>query len=370
MVGVRGYSRAWLAAAALFSAALILSAPFIGQLRTELRGAVGTRFPALMLGVVLVAIGAALVHALTRIRRDRPARHAALTAAVVIGVGYAMATATGNPDVDAVERFHFIEYGLVTALFYRAWRPAGDGSVLLMPVLSGVLVGTLEEWFQWFIPARVGEVRDVLLNLVAVASGLFFSLGLDPPTPQATGLTHASRRRAGLLAVVTLLVFGAFFHSVHLGHEIGDAEAGVFRSRYTSGELAAIGQERASRWKANPPMTWSRLSREDQYFTEGVAHVQRRNRMWDDGNVLAARHENLILEKYYAAVLDSPSYLSPHGHRWSAEQRADAETRGQGFMIYVSDALDYPVLTWPGWAFWLVLFAVSILILRAVRRPA
>jgi hypothetical protein len=258
----------------------------------------------------------------------------------------------------------------VTALFYRAWRPAGDSSVLVMPVLAGLLVGTLEEWFQWFIPARVGEVRDVLLNLVAIASGLLFSLGLDPPSPLVSKLGVASRRRAAVLAVLFLIVFGAFFHSVHLGFEIGDAEAGVFRSRYSAAELAAVGQERAMRWKSHPPMTWARLSREDQYLTEGVAHVQRRNQTWAAGNVLAARHENLILERYYAPVLDSPSYLSPTGHRWSPEQRADAEARGQGFMIYVSDALDYPVLLWPKWAFWLGIAVLSGIILRALWRPA
>ena len=58
---------------------------------------------------------------------------------------------------------------------------------------------------------------------------------------------------------------------------------------------------------------------------------------------MASRHENLILEKYYAPVLDTPSYVSAQGHRWPASQRADAEARiGPGFMIYVSDAQDYP----------------------------
>jgi hypothetical protein len=216
----------------------------------------------------------------------------------------------------------------------------------------------------------VGEVRDVLLNLVAISSGLLFSIGVDPPTPLTAPLAAASRRRAALLAVIVLVVFGGFFQSVHLGYEIGDVDAGVFRSRYTAPELAAIGQERARQWQTNPPLTWARLSQEDQYLTEGVAHVQRRNQLWDAGNVLAARHENLILERYYAPVLDSPSFLSATGHRWSPEQRADAESRGQGFMIYVSDALDYPVLIWPKWAFWLGIAGVAGFILRGVRRPA
>ena len=98
--------------------------------------------------------------------------------------------------------------------------------------------------------------------------------------------------------------------------------------------------------------------------------MQRRNQMWEAGNVLAARHENLILERYYAPVLDSPSYVSPTGHRWTPEQRADAESRGHGFMIYVSDAFTYPVFIWPKWAFWLAIAVVAAFILRTLWRPA
>jgi hypothetical protein len=107
------------------------------------------------------------------------------------------------------------------------------------------------------------------------------------------------------------------------------------------------------------------LSREDQYFTEGAAHVQRRNETWSGGNTMAARHENMILEQYYAPVLDTPSYLSATGLRWPAAQRADAESRvGPGFMIYDSDALDYPVVTWSKWSYWSVVAVLVLLILR------
>lgn len=369
----RDASRGWLAAAIGLSAALILGAPYIGQLRGVIRTSTGTQFPALMAGVIIAFVLIASVFALVRIaeaRAARASRFGSLALALGIGVGYAILFRTGNPDVDSVERFHFIEYGLITALFYRAWRPVPDGSPIVMPILAGFIVGTLDEWFQWFIPARVGEVRDVLLNMIAVGAGLLFSLGLDPPSPFTVALQRRSRRRTALVAVAALVLFGGFFQSVHLGYEVVDADAGIFHSRYTAAELAAIGEERAREWKAHPPMSWSRLSQEDQYFTEALAHVQRRNQTWDAGNVLAARHENLILEKFYAPVLDTPSYVSAQGFRWPAAQRADAEKRGQGFIIYVSDALSYPVLTWPKWAFWVAIAAGAAIILRLLWRPA
>ena len=349
-----GFSRAWLATAVVVAATLVLSAPFIGQLRTWLRDGVGERFPLLMAVVVSATAGAGLAFALRQIRQHRALRYAALGLAVVLAAGYAALSRTGNAEVDAVERFHFIEYGVVTLLFYKAWRPSGDGTVLVLPVLAAFIVGVCEEWLQWFIPARVGEVRDVVLNLIAIGCGLLFSLGLDPPPRLSVSLVPGARRRVLAMTAAAVVVFGLFFDSVHLGHEIADRQAGVFRSRYTAEQLLALANERAIKWRSNPPLTWSRLSREDQYFSEGVAHIQQRNRRWDEGNILAARHENLILERYYAPVLDTPSYLSATGHRWPDEQRAHAESRpGPGFMIYDSDALPYPVFTWPRWAFWL-----------------
>ena len=261
-------SRGWLLAAIGAAAALVLSAPFIGQLRALVREASGTgeRFAVVLLACVGGAVVVALLAALVRIRDRRQLRYGCLAAALAIGIGYATLMSTGNPEVDAVERFHFVEYGLIAALFYRAWRPLGDGSLVVMPLLAGVVVGALEEWFQWFIPARVGEIRDVLLNSVAIACGLLFSLGVDPPVRVTLRLASASWRQAGRLAAVAMLICAGFVHSAHLGYEIQDRDAGVFRSRYPAEELAAIGRARAAEWAVAPPLTWSRLSREDQYF--------------------------------------------------------------------------------------------------------
>jgi hypothetical protein len=361
-------SRPWLVAACLVSAALVLAAPYIGQLRTALRAAAGSdgAFTMLMAFVVGGAVAVAVALALAQIRERRLLRYGAIGVALTIAAGYSMAARTGNPEVDAVERFHFIEYGLIAALFYRAWRPSQDGAVFVMPLLLGTAVGTLEEWLQWFIPARVGEARDVLLNAFALGCGLLFSVGLDPPHP-TWRLTAPSRQRAAWLAAGTLILFAGFLHSVHLGYEIKDPEVGVFRSRYPPDRLRDVAAARAEHWKSNPPLSWRRLSREDQYFSEAVAHVRRRNATWQQGNILAARQENRILEKYYAPVLDTPSYVSPTGFRWPAEQRATAEgLRGPGFMIYVSDGYDYPIVIWPKWTLWLVTLTAVAVLLRTV----
>jgi hypothetical protein len=361
-----GYSRPWLIAALVASVLLVLAAPMIGLLSGMLRDIAGGRYAAALGAIVGAAAVAAFGAAVLRIRDRRAERYAWIAAAAVVAVGYGLASRSGVPDVDAAERFHFVEYGFVAVLLYKAWLPSSDGAVLLIPLLGGFIVGTLEEWLQWFVPARVGEARDVLLNLFAVGSGLLFAIGLDPPGRVTFGLQGRSRRYVAALASFAILAFAGFFYSVHMGHEIADREAGVFRSRYSASQLIEIGESRAAQWKIAPPLTWSRFSREDQYLTEGVAHVRRRNEQWTHGNLLAARHENLILEKYYAPVLDTPSYISEHGHRWPVAQRAEAHAQtGPGFMIYDSDALTYPVFTWPRWLYWTV---VGVAVAGVVRR--
>ncbi len=255
-------------------------------------------------------------------------RYSAIGAALILGVVYSLANAQGIAEVDTVERFHFVEYGLITLLFYRAWRPVGDASLFVLPVLAGLLVGTAEEWLQWFIPGRIGDMRDVFLNGASIVCGLLFSLGLDPPDKLSLAFDRGSLRRIGIVACSVALVFAAFVFTVHVGVENHDAGAGTFRSRYDMTTLVRLSQDRAVRWKEDPPVARpASLSREDQYQNEGHLHVRERNRLWDAGDIRGAWQENLILEKFFAPVLDAPSFLSKSGHRWPDAQRSDAEQR-------------------------------------------
>src|SRR5262249_11329501 len=111
-----------------------------------------------------------------------------------------------------------------------------------------------------------------------------------------------------------------------------------------------------------------RLSREDQYMSEGLLHVQERNRRWDAGAITEAWFENRILEKYFAPVLDTPSYISRTGLRWPSEQRADGERRASkdphAFSSHAPG--DSPIFAWSRSAF----FAVSIVIVAVLASAA
>src|SRR5712692_8049072 len=111
-----------MAVAVLFALFLIAGAPFVGQIRTTLRSAFPGHFAAIIGGIVAAALGAAIVAAVVRIRERRALRYGALAFALAVGVAFASVLRTGRADVDVVETFHFVEYGFLTLLFYRAWR--------------------------------------------------------------------------------------------------------------------------------------------------------------------------------------------------------------------------------------------------------
>jgi hypothetical protein len=168
-------------------------------------------------------------------------------------------------------------------------------------------------------------------------------------------------KRFGAVVVVAL---AAFVHAVHLGYTVRDPKVGSFRSVYTREQLGALGRNRLERWRTAPPLTWSRLSREDQYLSEGVMHVRRRNRCWDEQNFVCAWHENLILEEFFQPVLDTPSYISAGGFRWPAEQRANAAARPRaGDGMYLSEADEVPIVVWSKIGFWCIVAGVIVLLL-------
>jgi VanZ family protein len=347
-------SALWLTVAVILSVAVVLGAPFIGEVRAAVRSFFPTRYSSIINGSVafLVVLGTAVT--LVRMRA-RWGRLLLLVSALALGVGYAVAASTGNSDVDAVERFHFIEYGVLTFCFYQAWRIREDASILILPALAALLVGTFDEWCQWFVPGRVGEIHDVLLNGASIGCGLLASVGINPPAALSVRFRRGSILRIGLLAVGVVLGVAGFLHSAHLGHTIADEEIGAFDSRYSPRDLQRLAEDRALRWQTRPPGRQALLSREDQYLSEALFHVQERN----DGNARVAWRENRILEKHYGPVLDirsGPAYA----YRWAPEQRTDLGSRATGDgEPYVSGALPIPVLKWPKALFWIFVTALA-----------
>jgi hypothetical protein len=349
-----------LAAAVVGSAAIVLSAPFAGEARTGLRTWLGPAFPAVIGGLTLLIVTAAVGAALRRARGGASPRQYGLAAvALAVAASYVALTGSADRSVLAVEAFHFVQYGAITWLFHRAWRRRPDASAVALPFLTAFVAGVVEEWYQWFLPARVGELGDVLLNSVAIGCALAVSVAAAPPR-RFWPIEPAGRlavHRATALAVVAL---AAFIHVVHLGVRITDGST-TFDSRFTPDALTRLATARTVEWAIRPPLVRPpRFSREDQYATEGLQHVTARNAAWEAGDVAAAFHENLILERYFAPVLDAPSYVSKIGHRWSSDHRAAAARATSASQEpFVSRAYPYSLYLWPPWALWIVALAAA-----------
>jgi VanZ family protein len=305
------------------SLVLVAAAPFIGEARRWLQRSLPDGYVWVLGGAVAAAALAVVLLAVRRITTDRPARYARLVLALTIAAVYTWQTGSRVPAVAVVEQFHFIQYGVITALFYQALRTRADVFSVVGPVAAALVFGTLEEWWQWWLPARVGELRDVMLNLVAIVCGL---LAVSAITPLPSPFRRQGLRPAGIAAAAALGVALAFTWVVHAGYRI-TMDDGTFVSRYNREGLVAEADLRRRLWASDPPLVRRTLAREDQYRSEGEAHVRARNAAWDAGDVRTAWFENRILEEFYAPVLDTPSHISPTGHRWDAAHRADAARR-------------------------------------------
>lgn len=285
--------------------AIIAVAPFLGRLRDLLL----ERFPGNAVAVATAIFGVflagAFLLAATRIRRRRWLRYGGLAVCGLLVWLQLAGFATHIPEVDIVERAHILEYGLLSLLFYRAFLPLRGASALLLAVLAAALIGVFDEWVQWFVASRVGEVGDVWLNASAAATGALFALCLMPPEGERLRPKPSEGEAIAVLGAVILVVFGMFYHCAHLGYEIRDRQAGwVFRSWFSDTELEAVAAERARRWRLGRLPSLDPTAREDYFFVEGTSRVAHRNASLERGDFTSAWMEQRILERHYAPMLE------------------------------------------------------------------
>ena len=338
---------------------IVVASPFIGEIRTAVERTFPGQYLALVLAAIVMPAVLAAALALVRIRDRRPLRYGLLAAAAAIATVYATVMQTTR-----TEQFHFTEYGVLTLLFYRAWRARGDASAIVLPICASVVTGFVDEGFQWFVPSRVGEMRDVVLNGVGITCGVLVGVALAPPERTAAPVPTKSRRPLAVAASGVIAAAALFLQLVHLGYEIRHSEAGTFRTRFDPAALGRVSTERAERWRRDRPAPQPLISREDHYLSEALFHVQWRNQMASTGDHWSAWKENLILENFYAPVLE---WGSPES-KWPADQRDAMEAAAaKDAGSYVSAAYPFPIYDWNRTWFWGGVIAVVSLVWWACR---
>jgi len=238
------------------------------------------------------------------------------------------------------ERIHLIEYGLLALLFYHSFRDKiGEKLIYLGALLYGSSVGTIDEFFQYLIANRVGDLRDVIINTLSVFTGTFFVFSLNY-TYQKININ--SVRKIYYLSVTFFLLLGIFIYIVHHGYLIQDPEIkSEFKSKYSAPKLLEISKKKEKIWKIEKTKNPKKFSKpknyysgkivalEDIYFKEALLRTGKRNKYFEEKKYFKAYKENEILEKYYKPFI---SYFS---QQWTEAQKAIClKKTGKGKNIY------------------------------------
>jgi hypothetical protein len=273
-----------------------------------------------------------------------------------------------------IEALHFILYGVLGLLLYRALtHRVRDLGIYFSAAILGAIVGTLDEALQWITPKRSWGLQDIWIDFVGAAlMQVAIAMGLRPAIISKR-LSAASIRLVSRLAAVALLLLGfsalntpariAWYSSqipalaflkttesvmLEYGYRDEEPETGVFRSRLTLEELRRADHERAEEGGRILAQYQDRESyREflelytpvnDPFLHEARVHLFRRDRFleWAEGTgdagleapalpahqdefreqMTVAYRENQILERYFTGV------LRESGLAWSAETLA------------------------------------------------
>lgn len=239
--------------------------PFVRRLREWFVGHWSPRL--ITWAVAAVLVSAALAAAVAVGRRSLPLRPGSLPWITVVTV--VLVAWTFSLRRSPEEAVHFLEYGVLAVLIFRALRPVLDDDLIyVVGFLVGALVGTGDEIIQWFSPERYWDWRDLLLNSGA---GALIQLALWRIVPRlgsratVRSLLIVLRLTAATLLLLTLclantprvvalyapLLPGAAHLTSSInpmaeyGHRYSLPDLGVFKSRLDLESIEAEDRSRA-----------------------------------------------------------------------------------------------------------------------------
>ncbi len=347
--------KAWLSWLAVVAWTLVIyfTIPFARRIQAAFAEAWGRpAFTYVVLAFIAVACAAALVYLFRASRGAAIGQYVWLFLAGGTSVYFTLRLAPA-PE----ESLHFIEYGILALLVFRALsHGVRDPLIYLNAWLICAIIGSFDEVIQWMTPRRFFAFGDIALN--ALASGLMIvglAGGLRPPFINQPVRT-SSVRWACALTSVALVVLGlcasntpgrvarytdrfpalAFLENTtsqmaEYGYRYEDPEIGIFFSRMTP---AALGREDARRGEeaarildkygadtnyaaflayytphGDPFLHEIRvhLFRRDHYLAVAPKHAG------NDADLrfhcTVAYRENQILEKYFSNALFRSAYV-------------------------------------------------------------
>ena len=293
-----------------------------------------------------------------------------VSAALFAGYVY---TLRGNP----VEALHFLEYGVLGVLAFRALsHRVRDLTIYPAAALVGAIVGMLDEALQWLTPNRVWDLRDIWFNFVGAGiAQLGIATGVRPSliSPRFTAPGVAALARIAIASFLLLWLsmlntpdriqwyasrtpgLGFLLENskvmVEYGHLYDIAEIGRFRSRFSPEAIARIDADRGpaagtTLAEAHESPYAAFLARHtplsDPFLHEARVHLFSRDRnlemaveqahdeYWHHHRLTVAYRENRILEHLF------PNTLSHSRQNLSADQLAGLKQKQFPDMEYES----------------------------------
>ncbi len=352
---------------------VFLSIPFVRTIVNFVRDTWGRD---LFTYVVAAAICLAALFAVKLLRgraQSSKANYFWLAGVVVVFLFYTW-DLKDNPE----EAVHFIEYGVLSVLIYRALtHRIRDYSIYPAAALIATSFGILDETIQWLIPDRFWDYRDIWLNFSAGALVLFgLATGLRPPLISGAPGAASIRRlfRLALIPAVALAItyintptrMETYAELIHIpdviqvsgdkmaeyGYYHEDPDVGAFRSRMTPEQLQAIDRQQAATAAAIVDRYPDReayraflklypVGRND-FLHEVRVHIFRRDVYLARADEAAAGSpersdyltiaywENRILEKYFGQTLAASTY------NWTPDTKDRVETGADRNFFYES----------------------------------
>jgi len=287
--------------AALWSGVLLLvgliytTIPLISALRDTADSRFGPRFFPVLFVVIGGCVFALLSLWLFFTTRPPLVKSAGVLLIFVLIYGYLFSTITYP-----IERIHFVEYGALGALAYLALCCHGPSAAATVgAVLIATLVGLGDEAIQSVLVDRVGEIRDVGINVVSALAAVlytgFFSFNHKKWTARDSTMVC-------FLASACCIGVMIFIPTVHgFGMVVENCSSGRFFTALNPDLLRSKGYpENRRERKIYINEAKRHLFLRDYYLTKEYAIAGSDNTYRD---FWSAAGENTILEGYYAAWL-------------------------------------------------------------------
>ncbi|ACO04557.1 MULTISPECIES: VanZ family protein [Persephonella] len=86
---------------------------------------------------------------------------------VIVLIGFLFIT-LDRPE----ERIHFLQYAILGVMFFKFFEFTDSVKRAFLSLFSVVVVGAVDETIQYFLPNRVGDLKDVMINSISGVLGV------------------------------------------------------------------------------------------------------------------------------------------------------------------------------------------------------